>query len=45
MSGYTADAIVHHGVLEPGIAFLGKPFSAADLTRRVRELLDGAAPS
>ena len=32
MSGYTDSAIVHHGVLEPGIAFLQKPFSADDLT-------------
>jgi CheY-like chemotaxis protein len=42
-SGYTDSAIGHHGVLEPGIAFLQKPFSASDLTRKVRVLLDEAA--
>jgi PAS domain S-box-containing protein len=40
MSGYTDDAIVHHGVLDAGIAFLEKPFTAQALTHRVRELLD-----
>lgn len=40
MSGYTDDAIVHHGVLEEGIAFLEKPFTAQALTHKVRELLD-----
>jgi hypothetical protein len=39
-SGYTDSAIGHHGVLEPGIAFLQKPFSSDDLTRKVRGLLD-----
>jgi CheY-like chemotaxis protein len=42
-SGYTDSAIGHHGVLEPGIAFLQKPFSADDLNRKVRALLDGAS--
>jgi PAS domain S-box-containing protein len=41
MSGYTDQAIGHHGMLEPGIAFLQKPFSANDLTRKVRAVLDG----
>ena len=40
MSGYTDDAIVHHGVLDPGTRFIGKPFAAVELTRRVREVLD-----
>jgi PAS domain S-box-containing protein len=42
-SGYTDSAIGHHGVLEPGIAFLQKPFSADELTRKVRGILDEAA--
>jgi signal transduction histidine kinase/ActR/RegA family two-component response regulator len=41
ISGYTDSAIDHHGVLEPGIAFLQKPFSADELTRKVRTVLDG----
>jgi PAS domain S-box-containing protein len=43
ISGYTDQAIGHHGVLEPGIAFLQKPFSADDLTHKVRSILDGAS--
>jgi PAS domain S-box-containing protein len=39
-SGYTDNAIVHHGVLDPDTSFIPKPFSIADLTRRVREVLD-----
>jgi two-component system cell cycle sensor histidine kinase/response regulator CckA len=39
-SGYTDDAIVQHGVLKPGIAFIPKPFSPSALARKVRETLD-----
>ena len=40
MSDYTANAVVHHGVLDPGTDFLQKPFTAAVLVQRVRENLD-----
>ncbi len=40
MSGYTDDQVSPHGVLEPGIILLQKPFSPEDLTRRVGEILD-----
>lgn len=40
MSGYTEDAIVHHGVLEPDIAFVHKPFTAESLSQKLREVLD-----
>jgi two-component system, cell cycle sensor histidine kinase and response regulator CckA len=40
MSGYTDEAIVQHGVLAPGIAFLHKPFTSETLGRKIRETLD-----
>jgi len=42
MSGYTENAIVHHGVLDPGIAFVQKPVSLQVLLGKVREVLDSA---
>jgi two-component system, cell cycle sensor histidine kinase and response regulator CckA len=40
MSGYTSDSIVRHGVLDPGISFIEKPFSQEGLMRKLREVLD-----
>jgi hypothetical protein len=34
--------VVHGGVVEPGVTFLPKPFTAADLSRHVRSILDAA---
>ena len=40
ISGYTDNAIVRHGMLEPGLAYLQKPFRPHALVRKVREVLD-----
>ena len=40
MSGYTDDAIAAHGVLEPGTAFIQKPFTRQTLAAKIREVLD-----
>src|SRR6266581_1478339 len=40
VSGYTDESIVRQGILEPGIAFLQKPFTVDALARKVREVLD-----
>ncbi len=42
MSGYTANVIAHHGVLDKGINFIQKPFSMETLSSKVREVLDGS---
>jgi response regulator RpfG family c-di-GMP phosphodiesterase len=39
-SGYTANVIAHHGVLDEGVHFIQKPFSRKDLATKVREVLD-----
>jgi PAS domain S-box-containing protein len=39
-SGYTDNTIVHQGVLDPGLAFLQKPYTAAELSAKVRDVLD-----
>ncbi|MHB8066877.1 MAG: ATP-binding protein [Desulfobaccales bacterium] len=47
MSGYTTNAIVHHGVLDEGINFVQKPVKVLSLLQRVREILEdrGSLPS
>jgi two-component system, cell cycle sensor histidine kinase and response regulator CckA len=42
MSGYTDDAIAHHGMLDAGTEFLQKPFTPLRLTQKIREVLGGS---
>jgi PAS domain S-box-containing protein len=44
MSGYTADIITHHGVLDPGVYFLQKPFQLQVLALKLREALEAGIP-
>ncbi len=41
MSGYTANVIAHHGVLDEGVNFIQKPFSRGELAAKIRMILDG----
>jgi len=41
-TGYTRDSTVRHGRLDPGVELIVKPFTEADLARKIREVLDGA---
>ncbi len=42
MTGYSRDAIIRHGRLDPGVHVLGKPFSVEELAEKVRERLDAS---
>jgi PAS domain S-box-containing protein len=43
MSGYTDDSILRHGVLESNVAYVQKPLTPVDLSRKVRQVLDAAS--
>ena len=45
LSGYTDEAIVRHGVIDPDTPFLQKPFTTEALARKVREVLDAPKPA
>jgi DNA-binding NtrC family response regulator len=44
MSGYTDEAIVHHGIVDADIEFIQKPFTERALTRKIREVLNAGTP-
>jgi PAS domain S-box-containing protein len=44
VSGYSDDALLHHGVFDSGVAFLQKPFKMTDLLKQLRRILDGQVP-
>ena len=43
-SGYTEDLIGHHGVLDEGIHFIGKPYTIDVLARKIREVIEKVEP-
>jgi DNA-binding response OmpR family regulator len=43
MSGYTDEAIVHHGVLDGVAEFIGKPFTPQELAHKIRGVLEASS--
>jgi two-component system NtrC family sensor kinase len=43
-TGYTRNAIIHHGRLDPNVNLLSKPYSHQDLARKIRQVLDSSGP-
>lgn len=43
-TGYTKNAVVHNGVLDPGVDMIGKPFTIDDLASKLREVLERKDP-
>jgi PAS domain S-box-containing protein len=43
-TGYTRNAVVHNGVVDPGVQLIGKPFMLDELAAKVREVLDAPSP-
>jgi DNA-binding NtrC family response regulator len=43
MSAYTEDAAINNGILDPGTAFIEKPFGPDDLAKKIREVLQSAS--
>ena len=41
-TGYTRNAVVHNGVLDPDVELIGKPFTVDELAAKVRDVLDAA---
>ena len=39
-TGYTRNAVVHNGVLDPGVELIGKPFTIEELAAKVRNVID-----
>jgi DNA-binding NtrC family response regulator len=40
-TGFTRNAVVHNGILDPGVNFIAKPFTLEQLAQKVREAIDG----
>jgi DNA-binding response OmpR family regulator len=40
VSGYTGNVIIHHGMLDPGIDFIQKPFDSREFLAKIREILN-----